>query len=473
MIRLAKTLSQKISIAPSIETLSYAIDKTQKTLGHELSKEQLIALTNSCSGSMLTIIQGSAGAGKSSSLSACRIAYENIDQKVKGACIAKTAADNLQKETQIESGTIAMLLSQAEKGKQPLKNVDVLVIDEAGQLGAIQMQSLLRLAKTSNTKIVLVGDENQLDAIERGGVLRYLSRPNIIKPSHIKTIRRQREPWAKEVVMDLRDGNSGKALKAIEEKGGINFANSHQKAISVLVNKWKIFTQESPQKQAVVLAQRWKEVEELSKQLRCIYQERGLVGYENVSFNCVVSNKSIKQEFSIGDKVRFSQNDYKLGVSNGTFATVKRITNVQNQTLINVVLDSGKTIQINTATYQDEYRRLPLVHAYAMTVYSSQGITVDGDTFVLYNAHMDRANTYVSGSRHKDNCHWFFNIKEIDLLAKPSGEIVCHKERLLEISKLMKREQRSTLAIEHLLNMQTVKQALHSKVAKTSMNIIT
>jgi conjugative relaxase-like TrwC/TraI family protein len=450
MINLAKALNKKLCLAPAINELNRAIDKTQLIIGHELSEEQIIALKNACTESMIAIIDGSAGTGKSTSLLALLIAYESIGYKVKGICIAKIAADNLQKETQIESGTIAMLLSQAEKGKTPLKNVDVLVIDEAGQVGAIQMQLLLKLAQTSNTKIILVGDAKQLDAIERGGVLRYLSRTDIIKPSHIETIRRQRQLWARQTVMDLRDGKTEKAIKVIDKKGGINFADSHQEAISTLVEKWRKFTHKNPQKQAVVLAQRWKEVEQLSNQLRCIYQERGLVGYENIAFDCVVSNKPIKQEFSIGDKVRFSQNDYKLGVSNGTLAIVKNITDIHTEPKIDVALENGKTIRVNSLTYQDEYGQLPLVHAYSMTIYSSQGITVDGDTFVLYNANMDRANTYVAGSRHKDVCHWFLNAKEIDISAKPNGDIVTHDERLLEVSKLMKREQRSSLAIEHL-----------------------
>jgi conjugative relaxase-like TrwC/TraI family protein len=457
MIHLAKSLNKQLCLGPSVHELNHAIDETQTMLGHKLSEEQITALINACTASMLAIIQGSAGAGKSTSLSALRIAYENIGQKVKGACIAKAAADNLQKETKIESGTIAMLLSQMTKGKKPLKNVDVLIIDEAGQVGAIQMQSLLKLAKTSKTKIVLVGDTKQLDAIERGGVLRYLSRADVIKPSHIEIIRRQREPWACEAVMNLRDGKSEEAIKVIDENGGLNFASTYDSAISTLVKKWEIFTHEKPNKQAIVLAQRWKDVEDLSKQLRLIYQERGLVGQENIAFNCVVSNKPIKQEFSIGDKVRFSQNDYKLGVSNGTFATVKGIANIDGQPAIDVVLNNGKKVHLTPLTYQDEYGRFPLVHAYAMTVYSSQGITIDGDTFVFYNSHMDRANTYVAGSRHKDNCHWFFNSKEIDLSAKPNNEMVTHDERLLELAKFMKREQRSTLAIEHLTDIQNEK----------------
>jgi conjugative relaxase-like TrwC/TraI family protein len=461
MIKLAKVLSKQQCKSPSISQLDTAIEQVESLNEYSMSDEQISALKLACGSVMLTIIQGSAGSGKSTALEALRIACENNNQVVKGACIAKTAADNFQKETAISSGTIAMLLSQADKGKRPLKNVNVLIIDEAGQVGAIQMQALLELAHSSNTKVVLVGEDKQLDAIERGGVLRYLSRTNIIRTTRIETIRRQREPWAIKTVMDLRDGNSIDAVDALNTHKALNFSSSYDDAIDHLVEKWKTFTVDNPNKQTIVLAQRWKEVESLSVRLRNIYQERGLVGHENIEFNCSVSNKPMMQQFSIGDRVRFTQNDYRLNVSNGSLATITTIDDMNNSPTLCIALDNGHKVTVNIQTYHDEYGRFPLVHAYAMTVYSSQGITIDGDTFVLYNNHMDRANTYVAGSRHKDNCHWFFNSKEIDLLAKPNNEMVTHDERLQEVAKLMKREQRSTLAIEQLTDIQNEKYLSH------------
>lgn len=65
---------------------------------------------------------------------------------------------------------------------------------------------------------------------------------------------------------------------------------------------------------------------------------------------------------------------------------------------------------------------------------------------------MDRAHTYVAGSRHKDNCHFFCNQKEIDELSglldrgiKPN-----HSERIVTLARLMSEDRYKTLAIEHL-----------------------
>ncbi len=46
-------------------------------------------------------------------------------------------------------------------------------------------------------------------------------------------------------------------------------------------------------------------------------------------------------------------------------------------------------------------------------MYSSQGQIIDGDAFIYSTSGVNRANSYVANSRHKGNCHWFFNKKEL------------------------------------------------------------
>lgn len=455
MISLAKKLSQQSHSAPDSEVINQAVEQKQTQCGYQLSEEQIEGLQNACSPTRLSILSGSAGAGKSVSMEVLRIAYGS--EHVLGACIAKVAVDNLQCETGIQSMTIAKLLTDIERGKNVLSTVSVLVIDEAGQVGSKQMKALLNAAEASHTKVVLVGESSQLDAIEHGGVLKFLSRPEIIGTSFIKTIRRQRETWARQTVMQLRDGNAKGALITLNEHKLVNFASSHEAAIQQLVAKWKDYTTEQPNKSAVVLAQRWTEVEAISSQLREVYQERSLVGHENIKFDCVVSNKLMTLPFSVGERVRFAQNDYLLNVSNGSLGTLMKLEKVQNQWQFHIKLDNQRTVVIHQSDYKNEQGRLPLVHAYAMTVYSSQGVTVDGDTFILYNAHMDRANSYVAGSRHKDNSHWFVNNKEMDALISPDGGQISSEQRIGKLAEQMSREQPSTLAVEHLTEKQKQK----------------
>ncbi len=83
---------------------------------------------------------------------------------------------------------------------------------------------------------------------------------------------------------------------------------------------------------------------------------------------------------------------------------------------------------------------------YAMTVYSSQGSTVNGDTFVLHNEQMDRASCYVAGSRHKDNCHWFVNRNAIDLMSEHSSD----NERLETLAEMMARDKQPEMTLDYL-----------------------
>lgn len=78
--------------------------------------------------------------------------------------------------------------------------------------------------------------------------------------------------------------------------------------------------------------------------------------------------------------------------------------------------ESGKQISINSQEYCNDEGQVYMALGYAMTVYSSQGSTVNGDTFILHNSMMDRARSYAAGSRHKENCHWFVDRTAVDLV---------------------------------------------------------
>ena len=142
-----------------------------------------------------------------------------------------------------------------------------------------------------------------------------------------------------------------------------------------------------------------------------------MLGPENMLTECVVSNQTLYFAFSKGEWVRLIKNDYKRDFTNGQQGTVTQVLQLEGDIRFTVKLDNGRTIVCQQSDYCDEQGRLQLVQAYASTVYSSQSATVDGDTFVLYTTAMDRAASYVAGSRHKDNCHWFVNDQELDAQA--------------------------------------------------------
>ena len=136
---------------------------------------------------------GFAGTGKSYLLGAAREVWEKQGYRVLGATLSGIAAEGLAGSSGIESRTLASRLYYWDKGEQRLTANDVLVVDEAGMLGSRQMARVMEEVQASGAKVVLVGDPEQLQAIEAGAAFRaILERVGF---EELTEIRRQREVW--------------------------------------------------------------------------------------------------------------------------------------------------------------------------------------------------------------------------------------------------------------------------------------
>jgi ATP-dependent exoDNAse (exonuclease V) alpha subunit len=118
--------------------------------------------------------------------------------------------------------------------------------------------------------------------------------------------------------------------------------------------------------------------------------------------------------------------------------------------LFDIKLDDGRLITISTSEYKSDDGYFPLVQAYASTIYSAQGLTAEGDTLIMVNSYFDRANTYVAGSRHKQNCYWFFNAEETDIALLDEQKLITDQTRLYIAAKWCVQENDVKLASEFL-----------------------
>ncbi|MFA0016238.1 hypothetical protein AB4391_23240 [Vibrio lentus] len=115
------------------------------------------------------------------------------------------------------------------------------------------------------------------------------------------------------------------------------------------------------------------------------------------------------------------------------------------------MLDNEQIISFLASDYSDEIG-VNLCHAYALTVFSSQGTTVDGNTFTLYSGRMAQREAYVALSRHKDESHVYVNEAEINerVRSYEDGIELSDKLRQSALAELMKQDRHVSLAIEHL-----------------------
>ena len=436
-----------------------------ETASFTISEEQKEAVWSVCNESNIAIIQGSAGVGKTLTSSCVTTIYQQHGHKVHGAAIAKSAANNLADETGIPCHTIAKLLISLDSRKPYLNKDDVLIVDEAGQIGTFQLNELLFFADKIGFKVILVGEDKQLDAIRHGGVLRYLSSNNIIGTSRIETIRRQAELWDRQAVADFRDGYAHRALVQYDKRGQLKFSDTPEETKCAVIASWKQFRAESSDKQYLVIAHRWSDVSDLNQRMRKVLQEEGIVGNENIKISGTVSNKDIDFELSIGERVRFTKNDYDFNFTNGDTGTVTGIDKLdENDLVITIMRDNGRRAKVRTSLYCNDEGKIYLTSAYAQTIYSSQGLTVNGDVFIYHTPGMDRANTYVACSRHKNKAHLFASTCELEDYI-PLNYVHAPKDVGIRaaLAEQMSWDERPKLAIEYL---ETYEKHLSKKTTK-------
>lgn len=349
-----------------------------------LSTEQRGALEHITGREGLASVVGYAGTGKSAMLGVAREAWERAGYEVHGVALSGIAAENLESGSGISSRTIASMEYQWEQGRERLSSRDVLVIDEAGMIGTRQMERVLSHAAQAGAKVVLVGDPQQLQAIEAGAAFRSLAERH--GWAEIGEIRRQREEWQRDATKALATGRTGEAIHAYEQNAMVHVAETREQARSELVDQWDRQRRAGPDQSRIILTHTNAEVRDLNLAARERLRDTGELGPD-----VGVAAERGARDFASGDRIMFLKNERGLGVKNGTLGQVEAVSPER----MAVRLDDGRRLAFDIKDYAH------VDHGYAATIHKSQGVTVDR-THVLATPGMDRHSTYVALSRHRD-----------------------------------------------------------------------
>ncbi|MET3439046.1 Ti-type conjugative transfer relaxase TraA [Sphingomonas sp. 1185] len=352
--------------------------------GLVLSGEQRDAFDHITGRDGLASVVGYAGTGKSAMLGVAREAWEREGYQVRGAALSGIAAENLEGGSGIRSRTIASLEHGWAQGCDQLGPKDVLVVDEAGMIGTRQMERVLSHARDAGAKVVLVGDPEQLQAIEAGAAFRLIAERH--GAAEITEVRRQREDWQRDATRALATGRTGEALDAYAAHGMVHSADTREAARAELVDGWDRQRQAEPDKARIILTHTNAEVRELNGEARDRLRASGELG-EDVAF---AADRGAR-DFAAGDRLMFLRNERSLGVKNGTLGTIAHVT----PDGMTVRLDGGREVTFAAKDYA------AVDHGYAATFHKSQGVTVDY-AHVLATPGMDRHSGYVGLSRHRD-----------------------------------------------------------------------
>jgi hypothetical protein len=158
-----------------------------------------------------TALVAAAGAGKSHTMAEfARLWTTFTGRRVIGLTTATNAARVLASEGLAESYNIAQFLGKIEGSDElrrpvPLHRDDVLVLDEASQLSTTDLAMVQETARATGARLVLVGDTEQLGAVEAGGMFRLLARE--VPCAELHEVRRFDAAWEAGASVRLRAGD--------------------------------------------------------------------------------------------------------------------------------------------------------------------------------------------------------------------------------------------------------------------------
>lgn len=375
---------------------------THDISGNPLNEDQKKALQTVMTNAV-TVITGGPGTGKTTTVRGIISLFESMDKKVILAAPTGRAAKRMSDLAGAEAKTIHRLLgyNQGKGYRHKHFDGDILVIDESSMLEQVLFNHLLE-ALNGGTRVVLVGDTNQLPPIGAGDVLNDLILSGTVPVITLKENFRQK---AGSMIASAAEAiKTGAETPEGENKDFIRINEDspekiHERIISLvgeeLPSKYGIDARDiqvvTPQNDGPLGA----------KQLNIDLQERVNPGSPEI--------KRGMKRFRLGDRVMQTSNSSEHNVYNGETGWISDIDTEKGE--LEVTFHDGKKLK-----YPKE-RLKELNLAYAMTVHKLQGSETDYMVMLLTSAHRQmlyRNLLYTGISRAKKLCVLVGEPKAID-----------------------------------------------------------
>ncbi len=361
-------------------------DLSQRDNNIELTDTQSSAVKETVKNGV-TVITGGPGTGKTTIIKTIIDVFERLNKKVLLCAPTGRAAKKITESSGREAKTIHRMLEYAygesdsnlsfNKNEDSPLDADAVIVDESSMIDIILMNNLLKAIKLG-TRLVLVGDMDQLPSVGAGNVLK-----DIISSEAIQTIRLDkifRQAHGSSIIENAHRINSGTMPVCNEKDSDFFFMKKNtNKEISDLIVE--LYTERLPLKYSIDTV---KDIQVLSPMKK---GEVGVIELNNKLQEIINPPSKLKAEktigkvcFRVGDKVMQTKNNYQLawninnedgkniegeGIYNGDIGYIIYI-NEKDQELI-VEFDDKKEALYNF-TQLDE-----LILAYASTVHKSQG----------------------------------------------------------------------------------------------------
>jgi hypothetical protein len=375
-----------------------------------LTPEQCEAVIEAARPDGVGVVEAGAGTGKTTLARAIVDASRRSGLKVVGLAPSWVASDELSKSTGIAAQAIARWRYDLAHGAAAqLDASTILIVDEAGMVGTRDLSAILVKARDAQSKVVLIGDRRQLEAVPGASPLKGIA-DVVRRGAVLGGVRRQKVEWQRAASVVMARGDAEAGLRAYAGRDRLELVASDAAARDRVIAKWNEL-RASYGSDVLIVTRRNRDSAALNSSAReALRDERLITGADIEVVALDRDDKRVALSLAAGDHIRFSENLPRLGIRNGNRATVDYIRrDAAGDAQIAFTLEDGRRIE---GDWRDFARQRPngkalpprIVHAYAGTVYSVQGRTAAAS--VLYVAKQtDAREIYVALTRHRDDAH--------------------------------------------------------------------
>jgi conjugative relaxase-like TrwC/TraI family protein len=331
------TIATKNKVAVAAQKFTLNSDQT-KALQHIASSLDLI-----------TIIQGSAGVGKTRSLSALKDLMRECP--LIGCAVGGLQAEALEAESGIQSQTLESLLRNKP---EEFPRDALIVVDEAGVVSNRQMHRLIEQALDSNCRLLLVGDTKQLSAVEQGNPFRLLQKESGLETAFISQNMRQKDEQLLAVV-DLCEAQKPKeAFDLLDSQGKICEVPSEEQLLEAISNDY-LTRPPLQRRNTLIMVTTHKERATLTLAIRDRLIEQGELSGPGLEIE-VLQKKDLDRHdlllvdhYQVGDSVRFFRNSGQF--DKGELYRVAATNPSQHN--VELVDQKGQTYTLDVYRYKD------------------------------------------------------------------------------------------------------------------------
>ena len=374
-------VQQEVSEA-DLRTKISSIEKHTDVVLDELQREALCEAARNG----LLIITGGPGTGKTTTINSIIRLYEMEGLDFMLAAPTGRAAKRMSETTGYEARTIHRMLelnggvegsAGFERNESNPLETDAIIIDEMSMVDITLMNSLLK-AIAPATRLVLVGDINQLPSVGPGSVLKDMIDAGVYQVVRLTKIFRQASQ--SDIIVNAHRINRGESVRLDNQSRDFFFLKRYDadKIINVVL---QLVIQKMPK---YVDAQMY-EIQVLTP------MRKGLLGVDRLNtvlqqyLNPPAQNKAEKIRgeviFREGDKVMQVKNNYQIewevknrygiavehgmGIFNGDMGVIRSIRELTE--IVTIEFDEGRVVEYPFKMLEE------LELAYAITIHKSQG----------------------------------------------------------------------------------------------------